>query len=319
MSRRTRHKQRFCLPGAFVCVDKPSHVTSHDVVDFVRLLTGDPRVGHCGTLDPRACGVLPLCLGSATRLADELVATDKVYRTVARLGVVTDTDDLDGTIVEQSSGPAPTRGAVEAALAHFRGEVDQRVPAYSAVRVDGKRLHDRARSGESVELPVRRVQIHSLEILDYQWPHLELEMSCSKGTYVRSLVRDLGARLGCGGAVDELVRTRCGSLTLPMAWTPAQLAGAWIRRDLAAARVPWSVALPQVQVIATPEPGIWKALCHGQAVPLEAVLPVLEEGDSRRPSRLLVVDSTQEPLLWSVTEEKAGAWWAVPRKRLFEI
>jgi tRNA pseudouridine55 synthase len=305
---RTRKRPEQPLPAGFLNVDKPSGVTSHDVVDFVRRLTGDRRVGHCGTLDPRARGVLPLCIGSATRLADHLVAARKSYRAVARLDVLTDTADLDGQITARFPG-APSREAVEAALARFRGSVRQEVPAYSAVRVGGERLHELARAGVEVERPVRDVLIDELDLLAYEWPVLELAVVCSKGTYIRQLAVDVGAALGVGGALDELVRTAVGALTLDRAWTPAHLAGAWIRDDLTTARVPWETALGALPRLHLTDPSGELRLKQGAALAPSQLSPA-----PTLTGPAMVMDDRGEPLALCEVLRAGAALTIQPRK-----
>lgn len=191
---------------------KPSGPTSHDVVEAVRRATRVQRIGHTGTLDPLAEGVLVLCAGKATRLVEYLTAHDKSYRATVRLGVETDTLDADGKVIRESP-VAATRPKVEAALARFRGAIRQRPPAYSARRVEGERAFERARRGETVELPEQEVRVDSLELVEFAPPDLVIDLDCSAGTYVRSLARDLGTALGCGAHLRALARTRCGAFS----------------------------------------------------------------------------------------------------------
>jgi len=183
-------------------VDKARGKTSHDEVDRVRRETGERRVGHAGTLDPLATGLLVLALGKALRLVEFLQDHDKTYETVVELGVLTDTDDADGSAVGQ--GPVPSREALEAAAAKLTGEIAQRPPAYSAVKVGGRRAYALARQGKPPELAQRRVVVHELALLDYTPPRARFRVRGSKGLYVRSLARDLG------GHVVELRRLASG-------------------------------------------------------------------------------------------------------------
>jgi tRNA pseudouridine55 synthase len=202
-------------------VAKPVGPTSHDVVGLVRRLSGTRRVGHGGTLDPFASGVLPLFLGRATRLVEYHLADRKAYRATVCFGATSSTDDLEGELVP-ADGPAPGRDAVAAALSGFLGEIEQRPPAYSAVKVSGRRAYALARAGESVELSPRRVRIDRLELVDWDGsdparPVAVVEVECSAGTYVRSLARDLGAALGNGAYLGALERTASGPFTLDAA------------------------------------------------------------------------------------------------------
>jgi tRNA pseudouridine55 synthase len=192
-------------------LDKPGGMTSRDALD--RALSWFPRgtkAGHTGTLDPLATGVLVLCLGAATRLTEYVQDMHKTYRAGVRLGARSDTDDADGTVEPVVVAAPPGRAAVEEALRAFVGEIEQVPPAYSAAKVSGRRAYDLARRGRAVALEARRVRVYGIDILAYDYPRLEIEVRCGKGTYIRSLARDLGERLGCGGYVETLRRTRVG-------------------------------------------------------------------------------------------------------------
>ena len=203
---------RQCTPSALTCgflvLDKPAGLSSHGCVARVRRAYGLKRVGHGGTLDPAVTGVLPIALGPATRLLPYL-SGDKTYRGVVQLGVRTDSDVLEGEVLERQQPPQLASTDLEAALKPFRGVIQQRPPAISAVHVNGQRAYKLARAGESVELQARPVSVHRLELLhwDPELGRLELEVACSAGTYIRSLARDLGEALGCGGCLAQLQRT----------------------------------------------------------------------------------------------------------------
>jgi len=194
-------------------VDKSAGVTSHDVVWRVRRAMGGGKVGHAGTLDPFATGVLVVCLGAATRLAEWAAAADKRYRAEVTLGVETDTYDRAGNVVETRPVEVPREDA-EAALARFVGELEQRPPAFSAIQVGGRRLYDMARRGQAVEVAPRRVTIHRLDLIAWEPPRLTLDLTCSKGTYVRSLAHDLGAALGTGAHLSALRRLASGRFAI---------------------------------------------------------------------------------------------------------
>lgn len=195
--------------GALLLLDKPDGPTSFGVVARVRRLTGVKKVGHAGTLDPFATGLLLVLVGKATRLQDGYLGADKGYRARLRLGASSDTHDRTGR-VDESGRPLPSREEIEAALAAFRGEIEQVPPMHSAIKIDGRRLYKAARRGETVERPPRAVRVDRLEILALDGPFLDLDIGCGKGTYVRSLARDLGEVLGCGALVEELRRTASG-------------------------------------------------------------------------------------------------------------
>ena len=206
-------------------IDKGIGWTSHDVVAKLRRITGVRRIGHAGTLDPFATGVLPVAVGKATRLLQYVTAEDKHYLTVVALGTETDSGDLTGRpIGDAYGGPWPTREQVEAVLPEFRGEIEQIPPAFSAIKVDGERLYRLARAGTDVVVPPRRVTIHDLRLLAYDPPYLHLHVHCGKGTYVRALARDIGQRLGCFGYCHALRRTAVGSFCVGDAWTLDELA-----------------------------------------------------------------------------------------------
>ncbi len=204
------------IDGVLV-IDKPVGLTSHDVVQRIRRWAGQRRVGHLGTLDPLATGVLPLALGEATKLSKLLTHGEKVYRGRVRLGVETTTYDREGEVVGTRDAPWPGREEVSKALERFQGEIQQVPPPYSAVKSGGEAAYRRARRGETVELEPRTVTIHELRVLDYEPPDVHLEVRCSAGTYLRALAHDLGALLDTGGTLWELCRTRSGPFDLERA------------------------------------------------------------------------------------------------------
>lgn len=201
-------------------VAKPAGPTSHDVVDVVRRALGEPRVGHLGTLDPFAKGLLVLVVGRATRLAPFAAEWPKSYDGVIRLGVTTDTDDLTGNVVATASWTGITPAQLAEVIERFRGGYQQTPPAYSAVKVAGERAYRRARRGETVALEPRSVEIRELEIVEAAVPDLQFRATVSAGTYLRSLARDIGAALGCGAHLAALRRTAVGPLKLEDAVPP---------------------------------------------------------------------------------------------------
>jgi tRNA pseudouridine55 synthase len=195
-------------------IDKPPGMTSHDVVEQVRSIFKIRQVGHTGTLDPFATGVMVLCLGRATRVARYFEGLDKAYRSTLKLGVVTDTGDGDGIVQEVRAVPELSPEQIESALQPFRGTIAQQPPAYSAVKVAGERLYVRARRGEEVSAPLRQVTVRTLQLESLEGDEVTLFVECSKGTYIRSLAYDIGQLLGCGAHCSSLVRTTVGPFAI---------------------------------------------------------------------------------------------------------
>ncbi len=225
-------------PG-LVVVDKPAGITSHDVVARVRRLAGTRKVGHAGTLDPMATGVLVLGVDRATRLLGHLMLTDKAYDATVRLGVATTTDDAEGEVVATVSAAGLDEAAVRATLAEFTGDLLQVPTAVSAIKVDGRRAYQRVRDGEQVELAARPVTVHELVVHDVRHDgdvvDADVSLRCTSGTYVRAIARDAGARLGVGGHLSALRRTAVGPYTLDVAHTLDQLADSFELLPIAAA------------------------------------------------------------------------------------
>ena len=256
------------LAGVLV-VDKPAGPTSHDVVDAVRRAYRLRRVGHTGTLDPFATGVLPVCLGRATRLARFLTGHDKAYRATVRLGFATDTDDLTGRPLGQALPVSASLADVGAAARRFLGRQEQLPPAFSAKQVGGQRLYARARRGESVERRAAWVSFHVIEVVSYEPPELVLDVACSAGAYVRALARDLGAALGTAGHLAALRRTRSGPFDLSLAVGLADLDGDPGRL------VPLAALLPEFPAVRL-EARQAEAVRHGRALPKALVANDLE-------------------------------------------
>ncbi len=209
--------------NGLVVVDKSGGMTSHDVVARVRRLAGTRKVGHAGTLDPMATGVLVLGINRATRLLGHLILTDKSYDATVRLGATTTTDDAEGEVVATASTEGVTEQQVRDALAGFVGEIDQVPSAVSAIKVDGRRAYHRVRAGEQVELEPRRVRIDSVDVHEVAGDEVRISVRCSSGTYIRAIARDLGERLGTGGHLTSLRRTSVGPYALDTARTLEQL------------------------------------------------------------------------------------------------
>jgi tRNA pseudouridine55 synthase len=252
----------------FVVIEKPAGVTSHDVVSSVRRMTGERRVGHAGTLDPAAVGVLPIAVGLATRTVEYLSESSKGYLAEFTFGVTTDSLDGDGTVTEIRDAVDLTRDQVEQALSPFRGDIQQVPPMYSAIKIDGQPLYERARKGEQVELDVREVTIHALDIVTWAHPVLEVFVHCSKGTYIRSLARDIGEAVGTGAYMSNLIRVSTGPFSLEDAWILDELSelierGEW--EDIAAHPDMAMHDRPAI-VLAEEHATIWK---HGSSLPAD--------------------------------------------------
>jgi tRNA pseudouridine55 synthase len=204
-----------------IVLDKPSSVTSRAVVDRAQgWFSRGTRLGHAGTLDPLATGVLVLCVGAATRLVEYVQRMGKTYRAAFLMGARSTTDDADGSIEAVAVRQPPSRAEITACLQEFIGEIEQVPPAHSAAKLAGRRAYELARRGQHVVLEPRPVRIDAIDLLDYEYPHLEVVVHCGKGTYIRSLARDLGERLGCGALVEKLRRTRIGPFEVARALTP---------------------------------------------------------------------------------------------------
>lgn len=230
--------------NGFLVIDKPAGITSRDAVDMVHAWFPRHKLGHAGTLDPAATGVLVIGVGSAaTRLIEYVQDQEKVYQTTIRLGGTSTTDDAEGEITSNANSTPPEEETLKTTLQQFTGPISQTPPAFSAAKVQGERAHTKARRGEDVILKPRQVTVYEIRWIRYQFPDLELEIRCSKGTYIRSIARDLGEALRMGGYVQQLRRTRIGSLTcdqtIPLtaspeaaqqALLPLQVAGSHLHR-----------------------------------------------------------------------------------------
>ena len=204
-------------------IHKEKGYTSHDVVAKLRGIVGQKKIGHTGTLDPDATGVLPVCLGKATKLCDMLTDKNKTYETVMLLGKVTDTQDISGTVLNESPTDMLDEDTVKTVILSFVGDYMQVPPMYSALKVNGKKLYELAREGVEVERKARPVTILDIEIKEINLPRVRMEVSCSKGTYIRTLCHDIGEKLGCGACMEELIRTRVSRFKLEDSLTLSQV------------------------------------------------------------------------------------------------
>ena len=247
------------MANGILVIDKSAGWTSQDVAAKLRGVFQERRVGHGGTLDPMATGVLPVFIGRATRAAEFLESAEKEYVAGLHLGVVTDTQDTSGTVLETNS-VCVTRAQLEAALRQFLGPIEQIPPMYSAIKINGQKLYELARRGQEVARRPRSITIHALELLEGEGADWTVRVRCSKGTYVRTLCHDLGRALGCGGCMSSLRRTRAGSFTLAQAVTMQQVL------DFAAGQDPQQLLMPVDAVFAAHPPLI---VTLGQAAKLK--------------------------------------------------
>lgn len=199
--------------NGLIIIDKPSGFTSHDVVSKVRGILSYKKVGHTGTLDPEATGVLPICIGKGTKVSDMLMNSDKEYVAEVKLGVVTDTQDIFGDVVSQNDASGVTLDNIKDAISHFTGDIRQIPPMYSAIKINGVKMYDLARKGIEVEREPRDITIYSIDLLEHNGDVFKIRVKCSKGTYIRTLCHDIGAYLGCGACMLSLRRTQSGMFT----------------------------------------------------------------------------------------------------------
>ena len=238
-------------PIGFLAIDKPALWSSHDVVDAARRWLGTRRVGHLGTLDPLATGVLPLAIRDATKLIPFVDQHEKVYAGTIRLGIATDTFDAEGKVLRTHVGALPDEATVRAALADFQGEIEQIPPMFSSVKKDGVPLYRLARKGQEVEREPRKVTLHRIALTRFAPPDVGVEVACSPGTYVRVLAADLGEKLGCGAHLAGLRRTSNGPFAIADCLTPEQCDALAASSELDARIVPASRVLPLPQIALT--------------------------------------------------------------------
>jgi tRNA pseudouridine55 synthase len=293
------------VPCGLLNLNKPIGVTSRDVVNRVSRPLRKVKVGHAGTLDPLASGVLVVCIGAATRLIEYVQRMPKTYRATIRLGATSDTLDADGRVVETIDPRVPTQSDVESALMTQLGTIEQMPPQFSALKVAGKRAYDLAREGETVALVARPVEVYRIELLRYAWPLLEVEIDCGSGTYIRSIARDVGEILGCGGLIDVLMRTRIGPFRLDDAIDPESLSRETIPGLLRPA-IEALAGLPRVAIGAEDVArivrgqgiagqGSGEVALIGPEGELVAVAEVDPTGERFLPKRVLVVDPSGNP------------------------
>lgn len=249
------------MTGGLINILKPPGMTSHDVVSFIRRTYHLKRVGHAGTLDPAAAGVLPVALGPATRMLEYMTDCDKSYRVELTIGYETDTGDDTGTITNSTDCTMPDHSHIEEVLSSFLGTIEQIPPMYSAIKIQGKKLYELARAGITVERKARVVTIHEISLLKVNEKSILFDVTCSKGTYIRSLCTDIGTKINCPVVMSFLVRTRVGSFAVDQAFTLEEIGlhpeSSILPVDHALGHMP--------QVILSPE--LTKAFKHGQNIP----------------------------------------------------
>ncbi len=238
------------LRDGILLVDKPTNWTSHDVVQYVRKKTGIKKVGHTGTLDPLATGLLILCLGKATRLSEFFVAMTKTYEGRVRLGLITDSHDIQGKVLEERPVPEVDLVKLSDIAKEFVGEIEQVPPMVSALKIGGQRLYKLARKGISIERQPRKVNIYEFSILDIELPYVKVKVACGKGTYVRTLIHDFGLKLGCGAVMAELRRVRLGEFSVDNALPVSAIQNF---ESIVEKIIPIESSLPLPQVIVNPK------------------------------------------------------------------
>ena len=294
MSEESQFDVKNAISGVLV-VDKPVGLTSHEVVQIIRHGTNIRRAGHTGTLDPRASGVLIVLIGPAVRLSEYVSASDKRYQAIIRLGATTDTFDADGRFTSKDEIPEITEEQFETTLKTFVGEIIQTPPPYSAVKVHGRPAYDMAREGEEVQLEPRKIQVYSLELLEWAPPEAVIDVYCSSGTYVRSLANDLGDKLGCGAYLTGLRRTKSGRFTLRDAVPLRKLREAFDAGNWYQFVIPAAEALSDWPALELDNEKV-EAVRHGHRVPAEAGATGMARGISEAGEliALLEVDATTQ-------------------------
>jgi tRNA pseudouridine55 synthase len=294
-------------PIGFLAIDKPVGWSSHDVVDAARRWLGTRRVGHLGTLDPLATGVLPLAIREATKLIPFVDQEQKVYAGTIRLGVTTETLDGEGKITRTHEGALPDEAAVRAALASFEGEIEQIPPMYSSVKKDGVPLYRLARKGEEVEREPRKVRIHRIALTSFTPPDVGVEVACSPGTYVRVLAGDLGEKLGCGAHLAGLRRTQNGPFAIADCLTPQQCDALASEGELEARIQPPAKVLPLAQITLT---GIQaRRVLNGGAIPSAEARGPYERGPQPAPGAKLTALAPSGELLAVVELRPDRRFW----------
>lgn len=299
--------------NGILVVNKAPGMTSQQVVGRARRLLGIKKIGHTGTLDPDVTGVLPLCVGTATRVAEYLLDQSKAYRGEVTFGFSTNTQDASGEVLEEVDHVSLTESQIREVLASFVGPILQQPPAFSAIKIAGQRAYDLARKGEAVEIPAREVTIYKLEIvemeLDAARPKVRFDVECSKGTYVRTLCHDLGIKLGVPAHMSHLVRTRSGPFTLDQALTLEQIEAAMAKGTMESRLLPLQSALPHMPAHTLPEV-LERRVENGRELTIKRLIPGTDVG-----SLIRIENRTGQLLaLYRVTEIANGETYTKPEK-----
>ena len=290
-------KLKSAISGILV-VDKPSGMTSHDVVAVIRKGTGFRRIGHTGTLDPRASGVLVVLIGPAVRLSEYLVCDKKGYEAVIRFGSVSDTYDGDGNVIQTGRDIPRDEEQIMDAMETFIGDIIQVPPAYSAIKIHGRKAYDMARNGEEVKLEGRHVTIHSFDFIEYAPPELIADIVCSSGTYIRSIANDLGQKLGCGAYLSALKRTMSGRFTLRDAVPLPTLQKAFEEGTWYQYLIPAADALTDYEEVMLDMESEANIL-HGRRIPAEAGdHPTLGKAVSEQGELIALLEFVPETVEW---------------------
>ncbi len=302
----------------FLNLNKPLGLTSHDCVAQLRRLLNTKKIGHAGTLDPLASGVLPIAIGRATRLLQYL-PEGKAYRATVRFGLTTDSDDLEGQVLTQVPAPDLAQAQVIAALPLFHGSIQQVPPRYSAIQVDGKRLYDLARSGQAVTPPTRTVVIDQIDVLDWrsgEFPEIDLAIVCGAGTYIRSIARDLGQSVGTGATLAGLCRTASSGFELDHSLTLEQLAEQLSHATSLPLVLPMP-ALAQLEAIVLPDE-MAKRWCFGQKVLVEMLLDLPSPLVDPQPDTAYRVHNAAQEFLGVTQIEPVETGWRMLPQMVYQ-
>lgn len=266
--------------NGIVNIYKEKGYTSHDVVAVLRKVVGQKKIGHTGTLDPDATGVLPVCLGKATKVCELLTDHDKTYEALLLLGKVTNTQDISGEVLEEKDPGQLTEEEVHSCIESFVGEYDQIPPMYSALKVNGKKLYELAREGKTVERKSRKVQIYKIQILEMNLPYVRMEVECSKGTYIRTLCHDIGEKLQVGGCMADLKRTKVGRFLIKDAVTLDEVRQKMEQGEEAEILTPLDQIFTELSTVTVMDTKAWMSY-NGNDLPERFLLEKMEWSDGQ--------------------------------------